>query len=652
MLTNILAGILKASPSTPLPTFASWEVPAGGTGSGGFTCTGLAYDGTDFLVGDFDSGRIVKTTTAGAYVGEIVLASSPASSVQGVAYDTSDGSYWVSHFAATNGTIRRYNAAGALQQTITTVVGVSGPNGLDYDAANDRVIAAWTDGSVRSYNCTTGALVETITVSGFSGSRADGICLDPTNPAGFFYLSTEDASEFGPCYIHRVNRSTGVAATPINVPCAVEDFVIIDGWVYSAHDQLYHLSVPDGNRVWRLNLSTGKPTQGTNNYSAVGYFDVSLTTGKQAITGLGFYPSAIMLTGAPTTAGVTSMEYFGALDRRGFQWSESTRSTDNVTPTVTAKNFVADNVISFVTPGATPLTNVAAQGAVSHDGFALNFTQAGLARRIYYIAVGGDSVDAKVGTQTVTSAGGSQAFTGVGLQPAVILISASESSTADGPLTTEARFGLGVSTGSAQWAITSMQQGLEPTTVNAASGSADAAILRVNQTLGTLSAKVSVSSLDSDGFTISKTTPPGANIRVGYLAISGVSAAAGYFTQAAATGNASVAGLGFRPSAVLFASSLTTVLNAVSANARSMIGMAASSSSRAVFAATALGGAASPSDTARDVSESACLIACSDGGTPTRNATADFVSMDSGGFTINWTATDGIARNNFYLALG
>lgn len=649
---NKVGGWVGSSPSDPIPAFASWEVPAGGTGSGGFTGTGLAYDGTDFLVGDFDSGRIVKTTTEGVYVSEIVLAGAPASSVQGVAYDTSDGTYWVCHYAATNGTIRRYNSSGTLLQTITTVVANDGPNGLDYDAANDRVIAAWTNGVVRSYNCTTGALVETITCTGFSGTRADGIALDPASPTTHFYLSTDGATEFAPCYLQRVNRATGVAAAPINIPCAAEDFLVIDGYVYICHDQGYHLSVPDGNRVWRLDLVTGKPVQGTNKYSAVGYFDIPVVTGKQAITGLGFYPSAIILTGAPTTPGSTSLEYFGVLDRRGFQWSETTRATDNVTPIVGAKNFVTDRAITYVDPSVFPITHIIAEGAVTHDGFAFNFSDVSSARRIYYIAVGGDSIDAKVGTTTVTTSPGSQAITGVGLQPVALIVSANENSTADGPLTTGSRFALGASTGAAGWAIANAQAVGGPSSVNACAGSDDSTFLRVDPASGTVTAKAAVTSLDSDGFTINKVTPPGANIRVGYLAISGVSAAAGYFSQAAATGNTSVSGLGFQPSSVLFASAMTSTLNAVSVSSRSMVGIAASPSSRAVFAATALGGGANPSNTARDVSETACVIASSDGGTPTRLATADFVSMDTGGFTINWSTTDGVARNTFYLALG
>ena len=42
----------------------SWEVPGGGSGSAGFTNTGLGWDGTNLLIGDFTNSRIVKATPA------------------------------------------------------------------------------------------------------------------------------------------------------------------------------------------------------------------------------------------------------------------------------------------------------------------------------------------------------------------------------------------------------------------------------------------------------------------------------------------------------------------------------------------------------------------------------------------------------------
>ena len=40
------------------------------------------------------------------------------------------------------------------------------------------------------------------------------------------------------------------------------------------------------------------------------------------------------------------------------------------------------------------------------------------------------------------------------------------------------------------------------------------------------------------------------------------------------------------------------------------------------------------------------------GGTPSTNAEADLTTLDSDGFTVNWTTADATAREFYYLLLG
>jgi hypothetical protein len=49
-----------------------------------------------------------------------------------------------------------------------------------------------------------------------------------------------------------------------------------------------------------------------------------------------------------------------------------------------------------------------------------------------------------------------------------------------------------------------------------------------------------------------------------------------------------------------------------------------------------------------------CIVHTLDSGgiTPTSAGEADLSSMDSDGFTLNWTSTDGTARETLYLAFG
>lgn len=124
----------------------------------------------------------------------------------------------------------------------------------------------------------------------------------------------------------------------------------------------------------------------------------------------------------------------------------------------------------------------------------------------------------------------------------------------------------------------------------------------------------------------------------------------GAFAQAGSTGNQAVTGVGFQPKAVIF-----TMTNLVSdgpqANARIVVGWAASSSARAAVSNSADDAGVAGTTTARRAARTGkCLVIMNGAGTV--QSEADFVSMDSDGFTVNWTTADATARQVNYLALG
>lgn len=227
----------------------SWEVP------GGFTNTGLcAIDGV-LAIGDFTNGKIVFSDIYGrALGGDITLESSPANSVQGVAYDASDGTWWVCHYAATNGTIRRYNASGTLLQTLSPGLSVGGPNGCWYDAANDRILTAWNDDDLRGFDCTDGSLDETITLAaGWIGADApDGVTSHPGDSTKLWVTA-------GSNKIAKIVRSTGSVETSFTGSIDIESLAFVDGYLYINHDAQYHSSIPDGNRIHRYDITAQKP---------------------------------------------------------------------------------------------------------------------------------------------------------------------------------------------------------------------------------------------------------------------------------------------------------------------------------------------------------------------------------------------------------
>lgn len=246
------------APFAAAASLTDWEVPAGGVGSLGFTNTGLGLDTStgDLLVGDFDNTRVVRVSPAGAYVGEIILGGSPpAGSVQGVAYDTSDGSIWVCHYVTGGGSIRRYNTSGTLQQTISFAA-VDGPNGIVYDAANDYLLAMANDCKVRTYNAATGALVSTVTIDPITGPTSsgvtDGVWIDLADTNWLFV--SEDNVSADSDRIWRVNRQSGTVDRGWKVPEDVESLVAYDGYLWLCCDRFYHSAVANGNRVHKLSI--------------------------------------------------------------------------------------------------------------------------------------------------------------------------------------------------------------------------------------------------------------------------------------------------------------------------------------------------------------------------------------------------------------
>lgn len=627
----------------------SFEVPAGGSGSVGFTNTGLGYDGTNLLIGDFTNGRIVKTTTAGAYVSEIVLASAPASSVQGVAYDSSDGTYWVCHYAATNGTIKHYDGTGALLGTISPGVAVEGPNGCAYDSANDRILAIWNNGVIRGYDCADGSLDETITLSSLTGTTTDGIALDPSSPSTKIWVAADPSVAQGGGYLQEVVRSTGVCSNAVMTPASVDSIVFVGSALYVCCDQGFHNSVTNGNRVWQISQTTGRETVGSSLQVASGSITLAVADGRQIVTAVGFAPRVVIFFGGLSSSGVTELIGFGVTDDQARQWVQCTRNPDALATTVAERAWDSLYCLASTTGGGA-YSGRAAFVSVTHDGFMLTVTTDGNAREFQYLAFAGDDFEAKVGSFDLTTAAGTQAVTGVGFTPKATLFSCNTITT-DGVITTETRLGLGVMTAAAQWVMTHNGIGAQLTTDEQGIGRTDAALTRISNTL-TTTMLASYSAFGSDGFTVSKGTAPGANVRIGYVALGGAAQfAAGAFNQPTSTGSQAITGVGFMPKAELFASAGRVASTTVTAHSRTMIGAAISSSNRRAYAVTAEDGAAD-SNTARDIDKTAAIIACTDGGTPTRLATAGFTSQDADGFTLNWTAADAVAREVYYLAVG
>lgn len=111
----------------------------------------------------------------------------------------------------------------------------------------------------------------------------------------------------------------------------------------------------------------------------------------------------------------------------------------------------------------------------------------------------------------------------------------------------------------------------------------------------------------------------------------------GQLTQPAATGNQAINTVGFQPKAVLFWG-VRSANQTAAAGWVVNYGMAVSSSSRASIS-NGSASALATTDVYSTQSNATCILNLN--GTGTVTDVADFVSMDSGGFTINWTTVPG-----------
>lgn len=211
-----------------------FEVP------GGFTNTGITYDSSEDVlwVGNWDDGLIVKMDKDGTFLDSI---STTASNIQGVAYDSSDDTLWYVDAAST--TVRHINKSGTELGTISVSV-TSGTNGVSYEPATDSLWVSGTGGSVvKRYDASSGSELQSLTVS--ANSAFDGILYDTSD--GTLWLTKDHTT------VYNVSTTTGATIRNFTTEVSSIEHIALDttdDTLYINHDQGYHESIANGNRVW------------------------------------------------------------------------------------------------------------------------------------------------------------------------------------------------------------------------------------------------------------------------------------------------------------------------------------------------------------------------------------------------------------------
>lgn len=167
----------------------------------------------------------------------------------------------------------------------------------------------------------------------------------------------------------------------------------------------------------------------------------------------------------------------------------------------------------------------------------------------------------------------------------------------------------------------------------------------------TIAAEADMQTFDSTGFTIKWTTNDSTASIIHYIALGGsdlTNSFASSFTANTVTGNQAVTGVGFQPNFVMFMQARSTSDTGTATHINMGLGFAESSTERGAVAVYSRDG--SDSNKFRYQRTDRVILQYSEP-SGTIDAEADFVSMDAGGFTINWIDPPSSADFVYYLAL-
>ncbi len=387
-----------------------------------------------------------------------------------------------------------------------------------------------------------------------------------------------------------------------------------------------------------------------------GSFTTNTATGNQAVTGLGFLPKLILFFSAAATAedsGQSDLNpFFGAAKSSTKRWCASAHDDDTLATANTCKGFRSNKCIVSAQPTDTTLME-ADFVSMDSDGFTINWTTAPAASRVvYFLAIAGDDVDVEVGIFDSLTTTGSQAITGVGFAPVGLIVANGTINTAEGYVGDLVyTIGFGSSGRNTVNAISCDDAAITSDTEGSQVASS---ICRRHQF--TVTKEASLTSLDSDGFTLNWSTNSAATAtRWGYVAIGGanVRCYAALDVEPTSTGNFSKTGLGFSPQAILFLSQSKAPSGVITAQGNFCIGVGVSSSERFATANDSRDNQANMQAHKKQASNR-CLQHITAGASlpPTVNADVDVVSMDGDGFTLNQTTADATGREYNFFAIG
>lgn len=391
--------------------------------------------------------------------------------------------------------------------------------------------------------------------------------------------------------------------------------------------------------------------------SKVGSIQQPTSNGQQAYTGVGFQPKVILFWATPLTADGNTTGAIGAMGAATSSSDQRYSSYANANGGATANDWNRyDNTKCIgLTNDAGTILGAAALVSMDSDGFTLNWTTTdGTQRVVTYLALGGtDITNVATGQFAQPTTTGAANVTTVGFQPDAVLFFQTASNTASPPsglnVNSRLRIATGVSSSSRQASGARASHGTTASTVHNQITSAVISVTSGGST--TIIDNADYTGSLSNGFSLNWTVnQAAANIHF-FVAIKGCGIKIGVDTQKTSTGTKATTGLGFQPKAIFLVSQNAAASAAVGNDWAFSLGAASGATDRFTIWSGDKN-AANPCQTNVLLDRAAVLRMVNAGSSVTTTAVADLSSLDSNGFTLNWTTADGTAREFQYLAFG
>lgn len=243
---------------------------------------------------------------------------------------------------------------------------------------------------------------------------------------------------------------------------------------------------------------------------------------------------------------------------------------------------------------------------------------------------------------------GTTALTGFGFQPKLIMAAMSNDTSDAGPNAGGSwSIGFAVSTASE---CCFFQRDTSAATTDSSHRVTSSRILSLLSTTTTIGTAADISAIGADGCTFNFTTTDGTARLINVFALGGSDLTNVFikaFTSPTSTGNQSQTGVGFQPDLIIFLASGCSALDTTTVNIRGGFGIGISSSQRAAMGWATEDNLADSKTCGKQVADKVIAVTANDADF----LGADLVSMDSDGFTINWSTVDGTARRCYAICL-